>query len=1035
MKFNNALMLIGLIALLVPILIHLLNRSRAKVLDWGAMRFLLASLTSQNRRILVEEVILLTLRCLLVALVVMAMAMPFLPSRSRVPWAIALPAFLGAAISLGVATAMWHHRRARWGMLILAIVLGAVAGTASGIEQVWQNLKLAAGRGERDVAILLDASMSMTLNVEGRRNFDRAVEEARTLVNALKPGDAASLILAGPVPRAVVATPTADRQELAAALEGLAPIGGTMSVLEALNAAAASLTEGHNVTKRIILITDGQNVGWDPRSEARWAFLAEGLKGLPTRPKIICRRLPLPKLFRNAAVADIAFSRKVVGTDRPVTIQVKVMNTGTMPLRPQAVELSVDGARVASEKFATDIAPKAAESVRFDHRFESAGPRVVSARIVLQDDLPGDNAAERVVQVTDKLSVLIVDGVPSPAPLGGAAAFIDLALTPRGSPEFDEPTGADVNEDLPEEEAEARERAAAERKEAEEVRFLVEPTVVALPDVASVKDFREYAAVVLANVATLPDAVAAKLASYVQGGGGLLIAPGSRAKPTFYNAWATAAAQPVAPADLTARRDVQENPCRLEPRSFNHPALQLLADARNSDAGLALIKSYWKLEANEKDSDVRVGGRLATGEPFVVERRLGKGYVLLLATSLDPAGSNLPSLKSFVPLLHEAVYYLAAPMMLDSNVAPGSEVTLELHEQGAGGAPARLAGSGLRAEYYEGTDFNRLRVTQIDPTVNFEWVKGRPVPTVREDNFSVRWTGWVVPRYSETYTFHVVADDGVRLWVDGQQLVNAWRGQNPTEYFASLPLEAGRRYPLKMEYYEGEGDATAKLLWSSRSQRKEVIPQSQLYPGGPSTGSGTASPPAVGDVAEVITPSQRYCPARLTKENGLLRVSFAETQEPGLYSVVLPPGLAERFAPRGLAVEAASKVSGEAPRGIPFVALGRIEESLLDTLTSADLEGPKRAVDILETASTEEATAEVVGGIHGEELWKYFIIGALLALLGEIAVTRWIAIQRRLGAAPTVVFGSEVVDVQTFRDRARQLLAVPTVSSESVNRP
>ena len=214
MTFINYTMLFGLSALAVPVLIHLLNRSRARVLDWGAMRFLLASITSQNRRILVEEVILLALRCLLVALVVMALARPFLPSRTSVPWAIALPAFLAAVVALGVATAMWNYRKARWGMLALAVVFGLVAGGSSAFERWVQEMKWATGRGERDVAILIDASMSMTLNVDGRTNFERAVEEARTVINTCQPGDAASIILAGPVPRAVVATQTADRLEL-----------------------------------------------------------------------------------------------------------------------------------------------------------------------------------------------------------------------------------------------------------------------------------------------------------------------------------------------------------------------------------------------------------------------------------------------------------------------------------------------------------------------------------------------------------------------------------------------------------------------------------------------------------------------------------------------------------------------------------------------------------------------------------------------------------------------------------------------------
>ncbi len=898
MKFNNALMLIGLIAILVPIIIHLLNRSRAKVLDWGAMRFLLASLTSQNRRILVEEMILLALRCLLMASVVLAMAQPFLPTRSRIPWAIALPCFLGAAIALGVAAAMWGYRRARWAMLAVALALGGIAGAASAIEQWWQELKWAAGSGERDIAIILDASMSMTVAVDGKANFERAVEDARAIIGGCKPGDAVSLLLAGPVARAVVSKPTADRQELAAALKGLAPIGGTMNVLGAINAAAESLAEGHNTTKKIVLITDGQAVGWDTRSEAHWRLVAEGLKALPREPKVVCRRLPLPRAFRNVAVGDIAFSRKVVGTDRPVKISVKVMNTGTAPLRPQAVELSVDGVRVASEKLATDIAPRATETVRFDHRFERPGPRVVSARIILDDDLAGDNAADRVVSVVDSLRVPLVDGVPSPAPLGGSAAFVEIALMPSGPPDEDEPAAPDEGEDMPEDEAAAR-KAAAERDRGDDVRFLVEPTVVPAPDIAAVKNLHDYAAVVLANVPSLPDAVAKDLVGFVQAGGGLLIAPGSRAKPTFYNNWSTPRGEPVMPADLTARRDVQENPVRLEPRTFSHPALALLADTAASDAGLALVKSYWRLETDERDPAIRVGGRLATAEPFLVERKLGKGYVLLLATSLDHAGGNLPALKSFVPMLHEAIAYLAAPMMLDSNVAPGTDLVLELHETdtGASALPAQAP--------------------------------SRTFPHVREGNAA-----------------------------------------------ATLP----------------------KVLE-------------------PSGGSWEA-------IAEVLTPSQRHCPAKLARDGGVLRVSFAGTEEPGLYTLTLPPGLAARYAP-----------PGTEGRGIPFVALSRIEESILDPLTPADMELPRQSMDLFETERSDEVSAQVFGGVPGEDLWKYFIIGALLALLGETAVTRWIAVQRRLGAAPTVVFGSEVVDVQTFRDRAHRLLTVPAKSPEPVGKP
>lgn len=1020
MSFQHGLMLIGLIAVAVPIIIHLLNRSRAKLLDWGAMRFLLASLTSQNRRILVEEIILLALRCLLVALIVMAVARPFLPTRPTVPIAIVLPAALAAAICLGVAGAMWAFKRARWALLAATVLLAAIAIGASAFER-WIQLRLwVTGKGERDVAILIDGSMSMTLRVEGRTNFERAVEEARSVVEACRPGDAVSLILAGPVPRAVIATPSPDREEIGAALEEIKPVGGTMNVLEALNAAAASLADGNNVAKKIVLITDGQNVGWDVRSEARWRFLAEGLKGLPAKPRIICRILPLPDTLRNAAVAEVDFSRKVVGTDRSVKIHVKVMNTGSAPIKPSAVELSVDGVKVATERIVTDIEPKASETVGFSHRFTRPGPRLVSARIVGTDDLAADDTASRVLNVIDRLDVLIVDGTPSTRPLGGAAAFIDIALTPRRPDDEPEEPEEMVDDGEPaESEGPEEPKKKGKKGEAEEVRYLVEPKVVAAAEIASVASLSDYAVIILANVPRLPNTVCERLVGFVQSGGGLLIAPGTRVKPTFYNAWTTKAGEPILPARLDERRMADDDPARLEPKSFSHPALKLVANAGQSDATLAQIKSYWKLAADEQDSDVRVGGRLQTGEPFLVERKLGKGYVMMTAAALDPTASNLPALKAFVPLCHELVYHLASPMMLDANVAPGSEAILELRDRpDRGDDPARA--KGLQAEYFDSHDLTSLKATRIDPTVNFEWGEGSPLPALGRDRFSVRWTGWVRPRYSERHTFHFMADDGVRLWVDGQRIIDAWRTQNPTEYRGETALTADRRYTIKIEYFESTGGAAAKLSWSSPSQRKEIVPSSRLVPSAPKAPATTRSDDA--SRAEVVTPTQRRRPAKLAQSNGLLRVSFGETQEPGIYTLVLPPGLAETFAPT-------------ATGGVPFVVLGKVEESFLEPLSQADLDLAGQHVDLFETERTDELTAAVAGGVPGEELWKYLAISALLILIGEIAVTRWVAIRRRLHAAETVTFGADAADVQTFRDRARELLALPPQSAGRGSKP
>ena len=137
-------------------------------------------------------------------------------------------------------------------------------------------------------------------------------------------------------------------------------------------------------------------------------------------------------------------------------------------------------------------------------------------------------------------------------------------------------------------------------------------------------------------------------------------------------------------------------------------------------------------------------------------------------------------------------------------------------------------GGGLQGDYYKGMNFENFVLTRTDPQINFNWSDGAPDPTVGPDQFSVRWSGEVEAAYSETYTFYTRTDDGVRLWVDGQQLVDAWIGQMATEYSGELELVAGNTYSLVMEMYENSGGAVAELRWSSPSTPKQFIPRGAL---------------------------------------------------------------------------------------------------------------------------------------------------------------------------------------------------------------
>lgn len=149
-------------------------------------------------------------------------------------------------------------------------------------------------------------------------------------------------------------------------------------------------------------------------------------------------------------------------------------------------------------------------------------------------------------------------------------------------------------------------------------------------------------------------------------------------------------------------------------------------------------------------------------------------------------------------------------------------------------ADRRLAG--LRGEYFEGTNFEILRYTRIDPVIKMQWAADRTaLPDGVEQskfpvtNCSVRWTGQIRARYDETYTFRTISDDGVRLWIGGRLLINNWTLHASTVNTGQMKLESQRWYPIVIEFFQGPGLAKIELHWSSISQRSEIVPQECLY--------------------------------------------------------------------------------------------------------------------------------------------------------------------------------------------------------------
>ena len=162
---------------------------------------------------------------------------------------------------------------------------------------------------------------------------------------------------------------------------------------------------------------------------------------------------------------------------------------------------------------------------------------------------------------------------------------------------------------------------------------------------------------------------------------------------------------------------------------------------------------------------------------------------------------------------------------------------------------AATSQQGLLATYYQNTTQTPPFFYQVaennNPELNYNYGAGSPAPGLASTSFTARWTGQVLPQYSEPYYFTVKSDDGARLWVNGQLVINKWQSQSTTENVSPpINLQAGVFYDIKVEYLQLTGNAEVHLNWYSADQAEQIIPTNRLFPYATGT-SLLAGPPGV----------------------------------------------------------------------------------------------------------------------------------------------------------------------------------------------
>ena len=160
---------------------------------------------------------------------------------------------------------------------------------------------------------------------------------------------------------------------------------------------------------------------------------------------------------------------------------------------------------------------------------------------------------------------------------------------------------------------------------------------------------------------------------------------------------------------------------------------------------------------------------------------------------------------------------------------------------GGGGAGGAAPQQGLLATYFR--EFYTPEETHVTRRVDYDWSDVGPLEDFPRVQFSARYEGQLVPEFSEVYTLETSSDDGVRLWVNTELLIDNWTTHDAETDTVEIDLEAGAAYSIRLEYFQLWTGAELQFFWSSASQPREVVPAERTIPAAARTETAPLLPP------------------------------------------------------------------------------------------------------------------------------------------------------------------------------------------------
>ena len=528
-------------------------------------------------------------------------------------------------VATGIKVRQWLMMAIR--ILVLTLLVLALAKpfflSASGLT--------ASERLPTATVFVVDTSLSM----QSGNWWQEAQSLANNEMDALRPWDEVALVVAGPETIPQIDRFTTDHGRLRTLIGDLTPGGHRANMREAIQLGADLLAGSQLPNRRIVVITD----------------LAEG--GLGTEPAL---EMPYPVSFLNVrseqdpvslAVVKATYEQEASQREAVWRIDATIENFSSTDAQDIETELEIDGEVVAASRI--NVPAHGSTKHTFRHKIaDHDGTPVAAVQIRADDDvLEADNRFVIPIQGDASVETLVVNGEPSSVAYTDEIFFLERALNPK------------------------RDSVSA-----------IVP-VVTTREGFEAKDLKGFDVIILANVSHVSAGAAERLQKFVEGGGGLLITAGDQIDSQAYNQQLGGLLpKPLRGLKQLATRDDPDAPVKITrfgAMKRQHPVFQVFDLPGGDTLQSAVVFSYLLLEPTAAaESDTLLSFKDAA--PALIERRVGKGRVLLFTTGVDLDWTDLPTRTAYLPLVQRTVNYLARRATSEGRTqwSVGDEVVLDV---------------------------------------------------------------------------------------------------------------------------------------------------------------------------------------------------------------------------------------------------------------------------------------------------------------------------------------------------------------------